>query len=97
MTDKIIQRLAENFGLDRVREPEALPGEHFAIGPEWRLPTAFPANLDELSEMIQMASLETGRSFRLAGYLARNGQCTASDLIISTTHMNRVLEYEPQT
>jgi glycolate oxidase FAD binding subunit len=97
MTDKIIQRLAENFGLDRVEAPERSPGERFAIGPEWRLPTAFPANLDELSEMIQMASLENWSVISAgAGTWLEMGNAPAkADLIVSTSRMNRVLEYEP--
>lgn len=97
MTDKIIQRLAENFGLDRVRGAEALPGEHFSIDRESRLPIAFPVNLDELSEMVQMASLE-GWAIISAGagtWLEMGNAPTKADLLVSTSRMNRVLEYEP--
>jgi len=53
---RIVERLAENFGMDHVTSVEALPAGRFNIGIA-PLPVAHPTNLEELSEILQMASL----------------------------------------
>ena len=55
--EKIIYRLREMFGEDRA---ELASGGHFRVGDERERAVAFPSNIEELSEMMRLASGEAG-------------------------------------
>ena len=56
--DKIIYRLREMFGEDRV---ESASGDLFRVGDERERAVAFPRDIEELSEMMRLASGERWR------------------------------------
>ncbi len=92
--DKIISRLREMFGEDRVI---INTGSQFRVTTERERVVAFPRNVEELSEMMRVASEERWRVIPAgAGTWLEMGNPPASlDLIISTAKLNRLLEYEP--
>jgi glycolate oxidase FAD binding subunit len=93
-SDKIVYRLREMFGEDRA---ELAPGAHFRIDDERERVVAFPRDIEELSEMMRLASGE-GWSVIPAGagtWLEMGARPARLDLVVSTAKMNRTLEYEP--
>jgi glycolate oxidase FAD binding subunit len=93
-TDKIVYRLREMFGEDRA---ELMTGGHFPVGDEEERAVAFPRDIDELSEMMRLASGERWRVIPAGAgtWLEMGAKPARFDLIVSTAKMNRTLEYEP--
>jgi FAD/FMN-containing dehydrogenase len=92
--DQIANRLTEVFGQERVL---LVIGEHFRIGDESARVVALPRSIEELGEMLCFAAKER-LSVIPAGagtWLEMGNQPTRAHLIISTTRMNRIIEYEP--
>jgi glycolate oxidase FAD binding subunit len=92
--DKIIYRLREMFGEDRA---ELAAGDLFRVGDERERAVAFPRDIEELSEMMRLASGERWRVIPAGAgtWLEMGARPTPFDLIVSTAKMNRALEYEP--
>jgi glycolate oxidase FAD binding subunit len=93
-SDKIIYRLREMFGEERA---ELASGDNFRVDDERERAVAFPRDIEELSEMMRLASGE-GWSVIPAGagtWLEMGARPERFDLIVSTAKMNRSLEYEP--
>jgi len=92
--DKIIYRLREMFGEDRA---ELMAGGHFRVEDESERAVAFPRNIEELSEMMRLASGERWRVIPAGAgtWLEMGARPTRFDLVVSTANMNRALEYEP--
>jgi glycolate oxidase FAD binding subunit len=92
--DKIIYRLREMFGEDRA---ELAAGGNFRVGDERERAVAFPRNIEELSEMMRLASGEGWRVIPAGAgtWLEMGARPTRFDLVVSTAKMNRALEYEP--
>jgi glycolate oxidase FAD binding subunit len=82
------------FGESRV---EIATGGRFRIEDERERIVAFPQNLEELSEMMRLASEERWRVIPAGAgtWLEMGNQPTRFDLIVSTARMNKLLEYEP--
>src|SRR5215475_2549907 len=93
-SDKIIYRLREMFGEDRA---ELAAGGHFRVGDERERAVAFPSNIEELSEMMRLASGEGWRVIPAGAgtWLEMGVRPTRFELVVSTAKMNRALEYEP--
>lgn len=93
-TDQILHRLREMFGEDRAR---ILTGQEFRVVDEPERVVAFPQTLEELSEMLKLASDERWRVIPAGagGWLTMGNRPVSFHLIVSTAGMNRVLEYEP--
>lgn len=92
--DKIIHRLREMFGENRA---VIASGSDFRTDRERQRLVAFPHNIEELGEMMRLASDERWRVIPAGAgtWLEMGNRPTRFDLIVSTTKMNRVLEYEP--
>src|SRR5262245_53223547 len=92
--DKIIYRLREMFGEDRV---ELAAGGHFRVGDERERAVAFPRNMEELSEMMRLASGEGWRVIPAGAgtWLEMGARPTRFDVVVSTVKIARGLEYEP--
>jgi glycolate dehydrogenase FAD-binding subunit len=93
-TEKIVYRLREMFGEDRA---ELAAGGHFRVEDERERAVAFPRNIEELSEMMRLASGERWRVIPAGAgtWLEMGARPTRFDLVVSTAKMNRTLEYEP--
>jgi glycolate oxidase FAD binding subunit len=93
-SDKIIYRLREMFGEDRA---ELAAGDHFRVGDEGERAVAFPRDIEELSEMMRLASGEGWRVIPAGAgtWLEIGARPTRFDVVVSTSKMNRALEYEP--
>jgi glycolate oxidase FAD binding subunit len=93
-TEHILHRLREMFGEDRAR---LFIAESFRVANEPERIVAFPHNIEELSEMLKLASDEHWRVIPAgAGAWLTMGNVPVSfHLAISTARMNRVIEYEP--
>lgn len=93
-TDQILHRLREMFGEDRAR---LLTGDSFRVTDELERVVAFPQTIEELSEMLRLASDERWRVIPAGagGWLTMGNRPVSFHLIVSTAQMNRVLEYEP--
>src|SRR5882672_828449 len=93
-SDKIIYRLREMFGEDRA---ELASGDHFRVDDERERAVAFPRDIEELSEMMRLASGEGWRVIPAGAgtWLEMGNQPAGLDLVVSTAKMNRTLEYEP--
>ncbi len=93
-TDQILHRLREMFGEDRAR---LFAGHSFRVTDEPERVVAFPHNIDELSEMLKLASDERWRVIPAGAgtWLTMGNRPVSFHLIVSTAQMNRVLEYEP--
>ena len=93
-SDNIVYRLREMFGESRV---EIATGGRFRIEDERERIVALPQNLEELSEMMRLASEERWRVIPAGAgtWLEMGNQPTRFDLIVSTARMNKLLEYEP--
>ncbi|HEX4948578.1 MAG TPA: FAD-binding oxidoreductase [Blastocatellia bacterium] len=90
----IHRRLVEEFGQDRAL---LAIGEHYRLAGEPSRAIALPHTVEELSEMLSFAMSE-GLTVIPAGagtWLNMGNPPVRAHLIISTTHMSRVLEYEP--
>lgn len=92
--EAIIYRLREMFGEDRA---ELASGGHFRVGDERERAVAFPSNIEELSEMMRLASGEGWRVIPAGAgtWLEMGARPTRFELVVSTAKMNRALEYEP--
>ncbi len=92
--DKIVHRLREMFGEDRAI---LAVGGHFRVDEELERVVAFPRNIEELSEMMRLASDEGWRVIPAGAgtWLEMGNRPTRFDLVVSTEKMDRVLEYEP--
>ena len=93
-TERILHRLREMFGEDRAR---LFIADSFRVGEEPERIVAFPHNIEELSEMLKLASDEHWRVIPAgAGTWLTMGNAPVSfHLAVSTAQMNRVIEYEP--
>src|SRR5262245_8105625 len=93
-SDKIIYRLREMFGEDRA---EPASGDGFHIDSERERAVAFPRGVEELSEMMRLASGEGWRVIPAGAgtWLEMGARPGQFNLIVSTAKMNRTLEYEP--
>ena len=93
-SDKIVSRLREMFGEDRAI---IAVGSQFRVGSERERVVAFPRSVEELSEMMKVASEERWRVIPAGAgtWLEMGNQPTMLDLVISTAKLNRLLEYEP--
>jgi glycolate oxidase FAD binding subunit len=93
-TEHILHRLREMFGEDRAR---VFIADSFRVADEPERVVAFPHNIEELSEMLKLASDEHWRVIPAgAGTWLTMGNVPVSfHLGISTAQMNRVIEYEP--
>jgi glycolate oxidase FAD binding subunit len=93
-SDQILFRLREMFGEDRAR---IVSGPRFRVADEESRVVAFPRSLEELSEMLQLASSERWRVIPAGAgtWLEMGNRPTEVQLIVSTKRMNRVVEYEP--
>src|SRR5262249_1198762 len=92
--DKVVSRLREMFGEDRVI---TATGGHFRVDVEQERVVAYPDTVEELSEMMKLASEERWRVIPAGAgtWLEMGNRPTRLDLIISTEKLNRLLEYEP--
>jgi glycolate oxidase FAD binding subunit len=92
--DKIASRLREMFGEDRVI---IAAGSQFRVGAEQERVVAFPRSVEELSEMMRLASEERWRVIPAGAgtWLEMGNPPLQLDLIVSTAKLNRLLEYEP--
>ncbi len=92
--ETIHRRLTEEFGTDRAL---LAIGEHYRIVGEPSRAIALPHTVDELSEMLSFAMSEnlTVIPAGAGTWLNMGNPPVRAHLIISTTHMNRVREYEP--
>lgn len=92
--DKILSRLCEMFGEDRVIIET---GSHFRVNDEQERVVAFPRSVEELSEMMKLASEERWRVIPAGAgtWLEMGNPPTRLDLVVSTAKLNRLLEYEP--
>ncbi len=92
--DKIVYRLREMFGEDRA---ELASGGHFRVDAERERAVAFPRDIEELSEMMRLASGERWRVIPAGAgtWLEMGARPTRLDLVVSTAKMTRALEYEP--
>ncbi len=93
-SDKILFRLREMFGDDRA---QLFTGARFRTADAESRVVAFPQNIEELSEMLQLASSERWHVIPAGAgtWLGMGNRPTQRDLVISTVEMSRVLEYEP--
>jgi glycolate oxidase FAD binding subunit len=93
-SDKIIYRVREMFGEERA---ELTAGESFRVDDERERAVAFPRDIEELSEMMRLASGEGWRVIPAGAgtWLEMGSRPELFDLIVSTARMNRALEYEP--
>jgi glycolate oxidase FAD binding subunit len=93
-TDQILHRLREMFGADRA---ELMLGDNFRVADEAERVVAFPRDITELSEIMQLAVAERWRVIPAGAgtWLEMGNQPVEMHLIVSTARMNRVLEYEP--
>jgi glycolate oxidase FAD binding subunit len=93
-SDKIIYRLREMFGEDRA---ELASGDQYRVDGELERAVAFPRGIEELSEMMRLASGEGWRVIPAGAgtWLEMGARPEWFDLIVSTARMNRALEYEP--
>jgi len=92
--DKIVSRLREMFGEDRVI---IAAGGDFRVDDERERVVAFPHSVEELSEMMRLAGEERWRVIPAGAgtWLEMGNRPTRLDLIVSTVKLNRLLEYEP--
>ena len=93
-SDNIVYRLREMFGEDHA---VIATGRDFHVDDERERVVAFPHNIEELSEMMKLASDERWRVMPAGAgtWLEMGNRPTRLDLIVSTVKMNRLLEYEP--
>ena len=93
-TEKILYRLQEKFGSDRAR---IFTGRKFRVGVEASRAAAFPHSIEELSEMLRLAGSEKWRVIPAGAgsWLEAGNRPAYFHLIISTTMMSRISEYEP--
>ncbi|MBO0726253.1 MAG: FAD-binding oxidoreductase [Blastocatellia bacterium] len=93
-SDKIIYRLREMFGEDRA---ELASGDQYRVDDEIERAVAFPRDIEELSEMMRLASGEGWRVIPAGAgtWLEMGARPERFDLVVSTAKMSRALEYEP--
>lgn len=94
LPEVIHQKLVQEFGEDRAL---LAIGEHFRITGEPARAIALPRSVNELSEMLSFAMSEklTVIPAGAGTWLNMGNPPVRAHLIISTSYMNRVLEYEP--
>ncbi len=92
--EAIHRRVTEEFGQDRAL---LAIGEHYRLTGEPSRAIAMPCTVEELSEMLSFAMSEnlTVIPAGAGTWLNMGNPPVRAHLIISTTHMNRVREYEP--
>jgi glycolate oxidase FAD binding subunit len=92
--DKILHRLREMFGEDRA---VVAANDDFRVDDEPSRVVAFPHNVEELSEVLKLASDERWRIIPAGAgtWLEMGNRPRQFHLIVSTAKMNRVIEYEP--
>jgi glycolate oxidase FAD binding subunit len=92
--DRIISRLREMFGEESA---QIFAGDHFRVADETSRVVAFPRNIEELSEVMQLAASEGWRIIPAGAgtWLEMGNRPLQTHLVVSTKMMNRVLEYEP--
>jgi glycolate oxidase FAD binding subunit len=94
LLDKIVYRLREMFGEDRA---ELASGDHFRVDGERERAVVFPRDIEELSEVMRIASGEGWRVIPAGAgtWLEMGARPAGFDLVVSTAKMSRALEYEP--
>jgi glycolate oxidase FAD binding subunit len=92
--DQTLSRLHEMFGADRAG---IFSGNNFRVIDEEMRVVAFPFNLEELREMLQLATSERWRVIPAGAgtWLEMGNRPPQFHLVISVEKMNRVIEYEP--
>ncbi len=92
--DQILHRLREMFGEDRAR---ITTGDNFRVVDEPERIVALPHDINELSEMLKLAEDERWRVIPAGAgtWLTVGNRPVQFHLVVSTSKMNRVLEYEP--
>jgi glycolate oxidase FAD binding subunit len=92
--EAIHRRVTEEFGQDRAL---LAIGEHYRLAGEPSRAIAMPRTVEELSEMLSFAMSESLTVIPAGAgtWLNMGNPPVRAHLIISTTHMNRVREYEP--
>ena len=90
----IHKRLTEDFGQDRAL---LAIGEHYRLAGEPSRAIALPRTVDELSEMLSFAMSEnlTVIPAGAGTWLNMGNPPVRAHLLLSTSQMNRILEYEP--
>lgn len=92
--DHILHRLREMFGADHA---ELMLDHNFRVADEAERVVAFPRDIAELSEVMQLAAAERWRVIPAGAgtWLEMGNRPIEMNLVVSTARMSRVLEYEP--
>lgn len=92
--DQILYKVREMFGEDRAR---LFGADEFRVTDESERVVAFPHNIEELSELLKLATDEDWRVIPAGAgdWLTIGNRPVSFHLVVSTARMNRVLEYEP--
>lgn len=92
--EQVAYRLTQAFGAERAQHAI---GNHFRVSDEDARVIAYPHSIEELSEMLKLAAAEGWRIVPAGAgtWLEMGNHITQFHLIVSTTQMKRVLEYEP--
>lgn len=92
--DRILHRLREMFGEDRA---QLHAGQSFRVAGEDSRIVAYPQTIEELSEMMQLAFAERWRVIPagVGSWLEMGNRPNQFHLVVSTSRMNRIVEYEP--
>ncbi|HMY76867.1 MAG TPA: FAD-binding oxidoreductase, partial [Blastocatellia bacterium] len=92
--DQMLHKLREMFGEDRAR---LFGADSFRVADESERVVAFPHNIEELGEMLKLATDEDWRVIPAGAgdWLTMGNRPVSFHLVVSTARMNRVLEYEP--
>ncbi len=92
--EKVLNRLRQNFGEDRVR---VTTGAEYRVGAEESRIVAVPQTQEELGEMLRLAGAESWRVIPAGAgsWLEMGNPPTGFDLLISTSRLGRLLDYEP--
>jgi glycolate oxidase FAD binding subunit len=94
LLEGVLSRLREMFGNDRA---VIATGNHFRVAREHSRIVAFPENIEELSEILKL-SHDEGWKVIPAGagtWLGMGNRPREFHLIVSTSRMDRMLDYEP--
>lgn len=94
LPEEVCERVARELGAGRT---EMLTGERFRVGGEERRVVAAPESVQELVELMRLAFAESWRVVPAGSgtWLGMGNPSAGFELIISTTRLDRLLEYEP--
>ncbi len=92
--EQVLSRLRQNFGEDRAR---VMTGADYRVGAEESRIVAVPQTQEELAEMLRLAGAESWRVIPAGAgsWLEMGNPPTGFDLLISTSRLGRLLDYEP--